>query len=104
MGTQIHNATGYSDVVQATTVRHCCNFDGVGSAQLEVSADGGQNWLPADMPRVSHRPPGQLPPTFSQRLGNMVESEEASAGGERSWRYSVEIVSGVIHTHLEQVD
>ena len=48
--TTTHTTSGVSPTVQAASVTYLCDFFGSGSAQLEVSKDGGETWLSADVP------------------------------------------------------
>lgn len=87
--TTTHTTSGVSATVQAASVTYLCDFFGSGSAQLEVSKDGGETWLSADAPvRAS--------------MEVFVESHGGDANAE--WRMNVVVVTGNIQTHLTPLD
>ena len=87
--TTTHTSSGVSPTVQAASVTYLCDFFGSGSAQLEVSKDGGETWLSADAPvRAS--------------MEVFVESHGGDANAE--WRMNVVVVTGNIQTHLTPLD
>ena len=87
--TTTHTTSGVSATVQAASVTYLCDFYGSGSAQLEVSKDGGETWLSADVPvRAS--------------MEVFVESHGGDANA--AWRMNVVVVTGNIQTHLTPLD